>query len=136
MSAPSAAFKDRVEDCLSQAMQVAALACLLAVGTAASPPSWIKASATLNGKMVDSDGMTSCGSSGSTSISAGPRCLNCGAALGPAAAVVVTDNANLFVDPGRVRIFHGVNAVNKGFPWYWTDFLANPQHMDDLQAWG
>lgn len=37
---------------------------------------------------------------------------------------------------GRVRIFHGVNAVNKGFPWYWTDFLENPQHIQDLQDWG
>jgi hypothetical protein len=42
--------------------------------------------------------------------------------------------SNVF--PGRVRIFHGVNAVNKGFPWYWTDFLENPQHIQDLQDWG
>ena len=36
---------------------------------------------------------------------------------------------------GRVRIFHGVNAVKKSFPWYEASFLQDDR-LDDLKEWG
>ena len=43
---------------------------------------------------------------------------------------------NLFVDEyGRVKLFHGANYVNKGFPWYPQD-LTNQTHLDNLKLWG
>ncbi|XP_066265419.1 endoglycoceramidase-like [Branchiostoma lanceolatum] len=38
-------------------------------------------------------------------------------------------------DSGRVRIFHGINAVQKGFPWY-PVALLNQSRLDELQSWG
>ena len=34
-----------------------------------------------------------------------------------------------------MRIFHGTNAVNKGFPWYF-DYLLDDDRLDDMQDWG
>ena len=43
---------------------------------------------------------------------------------------------NLFVDEyGRVKLFHGANYVNKGFPWYPQE-LTNQTHLDNLKLWG
>eukprot|EP01065_Artemidia_motanka_P031517 TRINITY_DN378_c0_g1_i1.p1 TRINITY_DN378_c0_g1~~TRINITY_DN378_c0_g1_i1.p1 ORF type:complete len:496 (+),score=181.11 TRINITY_DN378_c0_g1_i1:63-1490(+) len=36
---------------------------------------------------------------------------------------------------GRVRIFHGVNGVHKGFPWY-PDWLLNETLVKELSEWG
>lgn len=36
---------------------------------------------------------------------------------------------------GRVRLFHGVNAVRKRFPWY-PEYFLDDTHMDDLAALG
>lgn len=36
---------------------------------------------------------------------------------------------------GRVRIFHGLNRVQKGYPWYYPQLL-NEDHLDNLQRWG
>lgn len=37
---------------------------------------------------------------------------------------------------GRVRIFHGVSAVRKAFPWYWEDFVHNLGTVEQLHQWG
>ncbi|CAF1234454.1 unnamed protein product, partial [Didymodactylos carnosus] len=40
---------------------------------------------------------------------------------------------------GRVRIFHGINAVQKGFPWYPVfpnPPLLDPSYMKNLSDWG
>ena len=36
---------------------------------------------------------------------------------------------------GRVRVFHGLNRVEKQFPWY-PPTLLDKQHLDNLQSWG
>jgi endoglycosylceramidase len=38
-------------------------------------------------------------------------------------------------DAGRVRIYHGVNFVNKGFPWYPSELL-DPVNVANLSQWG
>ncbi len=38
-------------------------------------------------------------------------------------------------DAGRVRIYHGANFVNQGFPWYPSDLL-NPVNVANLSQWG
>ncbi|XP_066291353.1 endoglycoceramidase-like isoform X1 [Branchiostoma lanceolatum] len=38
-------------------------------------------------------------------------------------------------DTGRVRIFHGVNMIGKGYPWYPAQML-NQSRLDELQSWG
>ncbi|XP_078663338.1 endoglycoceramidase-like [Branchiostoma floridae x Branchiostoma belcheri] len=45
------------------------------------------------------------------------------------------DNHWLLDRSGRVRIFHGINAVQKGFPWYPAPVL-NQSRLDELQSWG
>jgi endoglycosylceramidase len=40
-----------------------------------------------------------------------------------------------FLQSNRVRIFHGVNAVNKGWPWY-PYWLQNDTLLDELSSWG
>jgi len=44
--------------------------------------------------------------------------------------------ANVFVDvDGRVRVFRGLNRVEKQFPWY-PPTLLDDKHLDNLQSWG
>lgn len=38
-------------------------------------------------------------------------------------------------DAGRVRLYHGVNFVNKGFPWY-PEELLDPVNVANLSQWG
>ena len=38
-------------------------------------------------------------------------------------ANVHVENALIVDDAGRVRLYHGVNYVNKGFPWYPQELL-------------
>jgi hypothetical protein len=38
-------------------------------------------------------------------------------------------------DAGRVRIYHGVNFVLKGFPWYPPE-LRDPVKVANLSQWG
>ncbi|CAF4215396.1 unnamed protein product, partial [Adineta steineri] len=51
-------------------------------------------------------------------------------------------SANVYVsdslivdDSGRVRIYHGVNFVMKGFPWYPSELL-DPIKVANLSQWG
>ena len=37
---------------------------------------------------------------------------------------------------GRVRIFHGANRVQKGFPWYFEDMLANDGEAELMEELG
>ncbi len=42
-----------------------------------------------------------------------------------------------FVDEhGRTRIFHGINAVQKGFPWYYEPLLSDPRLIPFLNGMG
>ena len=46
------------------------------------------------------------------------------------------DNGKFFLDEfGRVRFFHGMNSVAKGFPWYF-DWMLNDTILDDMQRFG
>ena len=36
---------------------------------------------------------------------------------------------------GRVRLFHGINQVNKGYPWY-PDKMLNDTLLEQLEQWG
>eukprot|EP00756_Hemistasia_phaeocysticola_P023144 Hpha_TRINITY_DN15873_c1_g2::TRINITY_DN15873_c1_g2_i1::g.189773::m.189773/K05991/E3.2.1.123; endoglycosylceramidase len=62
-------------------------------------------------------------------------------ALGVSAAVQLdgihtSDKTPHFYDNhGRVRIFHGINGVNKGFPWYPT-WLLNETLVQEIAGWG
>lgn len=48
----------------------------------------------------------------------------------------ITVKSDKLVDlSGRVRIFHGFNAVNKGPPWY-PEYLLNNTKLDLYQSWG
>ncbi len=38
-------------------------------------------------------------------------------------------------DAGRVRIYHGINFVNKGFPWYPPELL-DPNNVANLSEAG
>jgi endoglycosylceramidase len=38
-------------------------------------------------------------------------------------------------DAGRIRIYHGANFVNKGFPWYPPELL-DPQNVANLSQAG
>ena len=52
----------------------------------------------------------------------------------------ISVNGHWFVDEfGRVKIFHGLNAVQKGFPWvpvYGHNNLTNATHLNLLKSWG
>lgn len=57
-------------------------------------------------------------------------------------ATVCNGSANVHVseslivdDAGRVRIYHGANFVNKGFPWYPPELL-DPNNVRDLAQTG
>jgi endoglycosylceramidase len=42
----------------------------------------------------------------------------------------------MFMDEfGRIRIFHGVNCVNKEYPWY-PEYMLNETRLDDLEKSG
>ncbi|XP_078583780.1 endoglycoceramidase-like [Branchiostoma floridae x Branchiostoma japonicum] len=57
----------------------------------------------------------------------------CAAAL---SRIHVNPDNHWFLDAsGRVRIFHGINAVQKGFPWF-PDQMLNQSRLDELQSWG
>ena len=45
------------------------------------------------------------------------------------------DNHWFYDTDGRVVLFHGVNSVYKGFPWYW-DYLLDDTRLDDLADFG
>ena len=45
------------------------------------------------------------------------------------------DNHWFYDADGRVVLFHGVNSVYKGFPWYW-DYLFDDTRLDDLADFG
>jgi endoglycosylceramidase len=48
-------------------------------------------------------------------------------------------NKFLIDDYGRVRLFHGVNAVAKAYPWipnYGHTDLTNDTILNDFQDWG
>lgn len=109
-------------------MRVAALTLCALLAAASAQLPWIKASTGLPGKMVDSYGACArgMGCAGGVRAAHRDRTPPCPLSVRP----------RVRCRAGRVRLFHGVNAVNKGFPWYWTDFLENPQHIDDLEAWG
>lgn len=54
----------------------------------------------------------------------------------PTAKIRVDGDNHWFLDEfGRVRIFHGVNSVRKGSPWYY-EYLLNDTRLDDLRAFG
>ncbi|XP_078583548.1 endoglycoceramidase-like [Branchiostoma floridae x Branchiostoma japonicum] len=66
--------------------------------------------------------------------------LSCAVAAGLCAAapsrIHVHPDHHWFLDSsGRVRIFHGINAIQKGFPWYPAQML-NQSRLDELQSWG
>lgn len=44
-------------------------------------------------------------------------------------------NTSIVDDAGRVRLYHGVNFVMKGFPWYPPELL-DPNVVDTLAQWG
>jgi hypothetical protein len=50
-------------------------------------------------------------------------------------ADVHTDKTYIKDEAGRVRIYHGANFVNKGFPWYPTELL-DPVFVANLSSWG
>jgi hypothetical protein len=41
----------------------------------------------------------------------------------------------LYDDAGRVRLFHGVNSVNKGSPWF-SNVLLNDTLLDEMKDLG
>jgi endoglycosylceramidase len=61
------------------------------------------------------------------------------AAQAPTTLSAISGSASspfLYDAEGRVRIFHGLNAVQKGFPWY-PDYLLNDDALlADMAAWG
>lgn len=44
-------------------------------------------------------------------------------------------NGAIFDEFGRLRIFHGTNFVQKGFPWY-PEVLLNVSNIKQLASWG
>jgi hypothetical protein len=38
-------------------------------------------------------------------------------------------------ESGRIRLYHGVNFVNKGIPWYPPELL-DPVNVANLSQWG
>jgi endoglycosylceramidase len=53
-----------------------------------------------------------------------------------AALSKISLKGNLFADDkGRIKLFHGMNAVNKEFPWYPIG-LTNTTQLDNLKLWG
>jgi endoglycosylceramidase len=51
------------------------------------------------------------------------------------ANVHVNADSLIIDDAGRARIYHGVNFVNKGFPWYPVELL-DPNNIADLAQSG
>ena len=43
---------------------------------------------------------------------------------------------HFYDESGRVRIFHGVNRVQKAFPWYFQNQIANADEMQLMQKLG
>ena len=41
----------------------------------------------------------------------------------------------IYDDFGRVKLFHGTNFVQKGFPWY-PDVLLNEENIKEMASWG
>lgn len=58
-------------------------------------------------------------------------------ARGDAQSYIRSDanDAFFYDDSGRVRIFHGVNGVQKGFPWY-PYWLFNTTLVDEIASLG
>ena len=49
--------------------------------------------------------------------------------------IKVRQDGNFVDDTGRVRIFHGFNAVNKAFPWY-PQHMSNRSLVKHYKEWG
>lgn len=52
-----------------------------------------------------------------------------------ASANVRVSDSLIVDDSGRVRLYHGINFVNKGFPWYPPELL-DPVRVANLSQWG
>ncbi|CAF0917952.1 unnamed protein product [Adineta steineri] len=50
-------------------------------------------------------------------------------------ADVYTDGMYIKDESDRIRIYHGTNFVNKGFPWYPPELL-DPTFVANLSSWG
>ena len=50
-------------------------------------------------------------------------------------ANVYVSNSLIVDNAGRVRIYHGLNFVMKGFPWYPSELL-DPIKVANLSLWG
>lgn len=54
----------------------------------------------------------------------------------PTTKIKVDSDGHWFLDEfNRVRLFHGVNSVEKSFPWYF-DYLLDDARLDDLVTFG
>ena len=62
-------------------------------------------------------------------------CFACLIAGGDGSANVHVENSVIVDDAGRVRIYHGVNFVMKGFPWYPPELL-DPVNVANLSQLG
>jgi endoglycosylceramidase len=51
------------------------------------------------------------------------------------AADVHTDQTFIKDEAGRIRLYHGANFVNKGFPWYPPELL-DPVFVTNMSTWG
>jgi hypothetical protein len=50
-------------------------------------------------------------------------------------ADVYTDQTYIKDEVGRARLYHGVNFVNKGYPWY-PPGLLDPTFVANMSKWG
>lgn len=62
-------------------------------------------------------------------------CLSFLVALCGSSANVHVSESLIVDDSGRVRIYHGANFVNKGFPWYPPELL-DPVNVANLSQAG
>lgn len=62
-------------------------------------------------------------------------CLCCFINYSDGSANVHVSDSLIIDDAGRVRIYHGVNFVNKGYPWYPPELL-DPANVESLAQAG